>query len=350
MLIDHHTRLPFLQKANFNSIRNIIIFLIISFFSVQNVDDNFTGIGLYYAYGISIVLFMLPTCMNLYVLIPQLLMKNKLLLYCLGLFASIVVSLLIYCPVVSYLFEQYGVQTDIIKNMNPYSFIHIMYAIIIIGMISVGTTSIELFRHWINYDRQITELEKMTMQSELEQLKNQINPHFLFNMLNSANILVKEDPDEASRLLTRLDDMLRYQLNDSTRQEVFLSADIHFLTGFLELEKMRRDHFEYVVSKEGDVNNARIPPLLFIPFVENAVKHNTDSENLSYIYLDFQVGHGYVKFTCENSKPTIPVKQESGGLGLANIRRRLELLYGEKHLLQISETETKYSVYLQLKL
>lgn len=160
MLIDHHTRLPFLQKANFNSIRNIIIFLIISFFSVQNVDDNFTGIGLYYAYGISIVLFMLPTCMNLYVLIPQLLMKNKLLLYCLGLFASIVVSLLIYCPVVSYLFEQYGVQTDIIKNMNPYSFIHIMYAIIIIGMISVGTTSIELFRHWINYDRQITELEK----------------------------------------------------------------------------------------------------------------------------------------------------------------------------------------------
>lgn len=204
MLIDHHTRLPFLQKANFNSIRNIIIFLIISFFSVQNVDDNFTGIGLYYAYGISIVLFMLPTCMNLYVLIPQLLMKNKLLLYCLGLFASIVVSLLIYCPVVSYLFEQYGVQTDIIKNMNPYSFIHIMYAIIIIGMISVGTTSIELFRHWINYDRQITELEKMTMQSELEQLKNQINPHFLFNMLNSANILVKEDPDEASRLLTRL--------------------------------------------------------------------------------------------------------------------------------------------------
>ena len=225
-----------------------------------------------------------------------------------------------------------------------------MYAIIVIGMIALGTTSIELFRQWINYDRLISELEKTTMQTELQQLKNQINPHFLFNMLNSANILVKDNPEEASRLLTKLDDMLRYQLNDSTRQEVFLSADIHFLTGFLELEKMRRDNFEYVISKEGDVNNVKVPPLLFIPFGENAVKHNTDSEKLSYIYLRFRVEQGYVKFTCENSKPTIPVKKESGGLGLANIRRRLELLYGENYSLEIDETETKYCVYLHLKL
>ncbi|WP_018336311.1 sensor histidine kinase [Butyricimonas synergistica] len=350
MSIDNYIRLHFLQNANFTLIRDVIIFLVILFFAMLNVDDNFTGVGLYYAIGISLVLFAFPTGINLYVLIPRLLMKNKLFFYGLGLFASVVISLLVYCLVVGYLFEEYGVKTDIITNENPYSFIHIMYAIIIIGMISMGTTSIELFRQWVNYDRQITELEKMTMQTELEQLKNQINPHFLFNMLNSANILVKEDPGEASRLLSRLDDMLRYQLNDSTRQEVFLSADIHFLTGFLELEKMRRDHFEYVVSKEGDVNNTPIPPLLFIPFVENAVKHNTDSENLSYIYLDFKVEHGYVKFTCENSKPVIPVKQESGGLGLANIRRRLELLYGENHSLRINETETEYSVYLQLKL
>ena len=194
------------------------------------------------------------------------------------------------------------------------------------------------------------EMEKRLDAARLELLKSQINPHFLFNMLNNANILVKEDPDEASRLLTKLDDMLRYQLNDSARQEVFLSADIHFLTGFLELEKMRRDHFEYLISKEGDVNNVKIPPLLFIPFVENAIKHNPDSENLSYIYLYFRVEHDELTFTCENSKPLVPVKKETGGLGLSNVQRRLELLYGKDYSLRIEETETQYKVHLQLKL
>lgn len=350
MSIKNHINLHSLPNANFNQIRNITTFLVILFFAYQNVDDDFTGIGLLYAYAISLVLFMSPTYINLHILIPRLLVKNKITLYCFGLLASVLISLLVYLLVVNYLYDEYGVSTDIIKNKVPYSFVNVMYAIIVIGMITLGTTSIELFRQWINYDKQITELEKMTMQTELQQLKNQVNPHFLFNMLNSANILVKDDPDEASRLLTKLDDMLRYQLNDSTRQEVFLSSDIHFLTSFLELEKMRRDRFEYLISKEGDVNNVKIPPLLFIPFVENAVKHNTDSENLSYIYLDFRVGLGQLEFTCENSKPTIPARKESGGLGLANIRRRLDLLYGENYSIKINETETKYSVYLLLKL
>lgn len=85
-------------------------------------------------------------------------------------------------------------------------------------------------------------MEKATKQAELQQLKKQINPHFLFNMLNNANILVKDAPDEASQILEKLDNLLRYQLNDSTRREVFLTADIQFLTSFLELEKVRRDH------------------------------------------------------------------------------------------------------------
>lgn len=350
MFIKNHVNPRFLLTPNFNQVRNIITFLIISFFAYQNVYDNFTGEGSFYAYFTSLAMFIFPVFTNLYILIPHLLVRNKLSLYLWVLFATIIIGLLIYCPIVHYIFQKYGISTDILTNENPYSLINVLYAIVMIGMITIGTTSVELFRRWMIYDRQITELEKNTMQSELQQLKNQINPHFLFNMLNNANILVKEDPDEASRLLTKLDDMLRYQLNDSARQEVFLSADIHFLTGFLELEKMRRDHFEYLISKEGDVNNVKIPPLLFIPFVENAIKHNTDSENLSYIYLYFRVEREELIFTCENSKPPVSAKKEFGGLGLANIRRRLELLYGDNHSLQIDETETKYRIHLRLKL
>ena len=350
MFIKNHLNPHFQLNPNFNQIRNITTFLIIAFFAFQNVYGYFTGIGWFYAYLISLSIFMLPTYINQFILIPRLLVKNKLSFYIAALFLIIITGLLIYAPIVQYLYQKYGVITEIFVNENAYSLPNVLYAIMIIGMITMGTTSIELFRRWMIYDRQITELEKTTMQSELQQLKNQINPHFLFNMLNNANILVKEDPDEASRLLTKLDDMLRYQLNDSARQEVFLSADIHFLTGFLELEKMRRDHFEYLISKEGDVNNVKIPPLLFIPFVENAIKHNPDSENLSYIYLYFCVEHDELTFTCENSKSLVPVKKETGGLGLSNVQRRLELLYGKDYSLRIEETETQYKVHLQLKL
>lgn len=172
-----------------------------------------------------------------------------------------------------------------------------------------------MFRRWIISGRKISELENTTMQTELQQLKNQINPHFLFNMLNNANILVKEDPDEASQILGKLNDLLRYQFNDSTRKEVSLNADIQFLTSFLELEKVRRDHFEYLVSKEGDMNHVCVPPLLFIPFVENAVKHNPDSDNLSYVHIYFTLHDHELSFRCENSKPSVSVKRKRDRIG-----------------------------------
>ena len=186
--------------------------------------------------------------------------------------------------------------------------------------------------------KQVVEMETVNKDIEFQALQAQINPHFLFNMLNNANILVKDAPDEASQILGKLDDLLRYQLNDSTRREVFLSADIQFLTSFLELEKVRRDHFEYTIFQEGNMENICIPPLLFIPFVENAVKHNSDSDHLSYVHLYFSVHDKQLMFRCENSKPRIPVKRE-GGIGLANVRRRLDLLYESKYTLQIEDKE-----------
>ena len=168
-------------------------------------------------------------------------------------------------------------------------------------------------------------------------------------MLNNANILVKDAPDEASQILEKLDNLLRYQLNDSTRREVLLTADIQFLTSFLELEKVRRDHFEYTIFQEGNMENICIPPLLFIPFVENAVKHNLDSDNLSYVHLYFSVHNKRLTFRCENSKPRVPVKRE-GGIGLANVKRRLDLLYESRYTLQIEDKETTYNVNLHLNL
>ena len=195
----------------------------------------------------------------------------------------------------------------------------------------------------------LAKVEQEKAKYQLENLKRQINPHFLFNMLNNANVLIKKNPEEASRVLFKLEDMLRYQINDSAKEQVLLSSEIHFLNDFLNLEKVRRDKFEYVISKEGDISEVWLPPLLFIPFVENTVKHNVDSENSSYVYLGFKVWDKQLEFQCINSKPKIALrKNEVGGLGLKNIKRRLELLFPERYTLEIEESEISYTVYLHL--
>ena len=116
------------------------------------------------------------------------------------------------------------------------------------------------------------------------------------------------------------------------------------------MEKVRRDHFEYLVSKEGDMNHVCVPPLLFIPFVENAVKHSFDSEHPSSVHLSFKVEENRLEFRCENSTPAVAVSNKVGGIGLANIQRRLGLLYPDRYELEQIENENRYIVILCITL
>ena len=214
-----------------------------------------------------------------------------------------------------------------------------------------ASSAVKLFQRAILDNQRINELEKMTMRAEMEQLKNQITPHFLFNMLNNANVLTQKDPSRASQVIMKLSDLLRYQLYDSARSSVLLTADIHFLEDFLNLEKVRRDNFEFVVSKQGQLTGVQVAPLLFITFVENAIKHNADHDKPSYVHLHFDVYGKTLHFKCVNSKPRIPtVKQEVGGWGLVNIKRRLELIYPDRHLLEIENGNETYTVSLNIEL
>ncbi|WP_294479663.1 sensor histidine kinase [uncultured Bacteroides sp.] len=338
-----------LVDNRFRLILHLVLFFLILFLGFQNVYGKFNKEGFLYAYTVSVLLFAIPIYLNLYWLVPHFLDKHKLWHYWAAFSALILITSAIGFALLYPLHQQYGINEFSLQDGRPFSFLGFIHSILVLMLIVSGCISFVLFRRWIIYGKRIMELEKATMQAELQQLKNQINPHFLFNMLNNANILVQEAPDEASRVLMRLNDLLRYQFNDSTRKEVYLNADIQFLTSFLELEKVRRDHFEYLVSTEGNINAVRIPPLLFIPFVENAVKHNPDSNNLSFVHLYFIVRDEELIFRCENSKPCVPVKSK-GGLGLANVQRRLDLLYGSGYTLQIEDLESTYSVNLHLKL
>jgi len=170
-------------------------------------------------------------------------------------------------------------------------------------------------------------------------------------MLNNANVLTQENPVEAERLLRRLKDLLQYQFDDSNKEEVKLTDDITFLTDYLQLEKVRRDNFQYIIQTEiEDPEHTFVPPLLFIPFVENAVKHGNDARNPSYVSVSFRVKNRKLEFSCLNSRPAHRVSQSVGGLGLSNIRRRLDLLYPDKYELTTTDTDKQYSVKLHIYL
>jgi len=192
-----------------------------------------------------------------------------------------------------------------------------------------------------------TDFEK----TELEQLQNQINPHFLFNMLNNILVLVQESPEEATNVLKKMNNLLIYQFNTGNNKHALLSEDIQFINDLLNLEKIRRDQFEFDIIVENNAEKYNVPPMLFINFVENAVKYSKDAENLSYIRIYFGATENTLHFTCLNSKPEIPTpKNEFGGLGLVNIRRRLELLYADNHTLNIHDDEKTFKVQLEVKI
>jgi LytS/YehU family sensor histidine kinase len=194
----------------------------------------------------------------------------------------------------------------------------------------------------------LAEMREAKIQEELTNLKNQINPHFLFNTLNNLNTLISTDAGKASAVVLGLSDVLRYQLYEANGDKVLLKKDIEIVRQFLELEKIRRDNFQFGITVEGTVGGVMIPPFIFINFVENAIKHSADNKGFSYISLDFTVANGYLNFNCNNSKPAMAVIKNTGGLGLQNIKRRLELMYANTFTLAINDEAKEFTINLKL--
>lgn len=336
-----------LNDSKFKTIRHAMLLFVI-FIIASNVNVN----GEYkHEYGLLcerilfFAVFVSIIYANMYVLVPRFLLKSRLIAYFLS--VIILISLLLLLGLLSQL-AFHIIDWD--KGTYASFIFNLAYSILSIGLIVLCSSAFIILRSWITYNQRIRELETITLNAELQQLKNQINPHFLFNILNNVNIMVKHNPIIASKMLTKLDDLLSYQIEDSTKDTVLLTDDIRFLTDYLELEKSRRNRFKYAILKEGILDTIKVPPMLFIPFVENAVKHSSENKNTSYVDISFKIKNSQLLFICVNSKPQSPPAKAEGGLGLANIRRRLELLYKSDFSLKIHETDTLYTVALELKL
>jgi LytS/YehU family sensor histidine kinase len=204
-----------------------------------------------------------------------------------------------------------------------------------------------LLEHWLKNER----LAKQNLQSELALLKNQINPHFLFNTLNNIDSLIKSNAERASETLLKLSDILRYMIYDTNVARVPLSDEISHIESYVELQKLQFANRELVsLSVSGNPVNIPVAPMLFIPFVENAFKHCTDKSIPGAIQFSFTINDHQVKFESVNvSDRTQRInKDEAGGVGLNIVRRRLELLYHGRHTLTIKDENNTFSVTLIL--
>ncbi|WP_291529293.1 sensor histidine kinase [Bacteroides sp. UBA939] len=196
-------------------------------------------------------------------------------------------------------------------------------------------------------------LQKVLIDSQLQILQEQINPHFMFNVLNHVNVLIRKEPDLASTVLVQYTNILRYQLYSGKKDFVSVGQEVGFLKDFIEVERIRwKNNLDVECSWSVEDDNAMLSPLLLITFVENAFKHVSRSKTeKGYVRIDLTQRDGELILFVENSKyADIPVveKREASGIGLENIRKRLEILYPDRYHLQISETDTVYSVSLSI--
>jgi two-component system, LytTR family, sensor kinase len=197
------------------------------------------------------------------------------------------------------------------------------------------------------------ELEKEKLDSELALLKNQISPHFFFNTLNNIYSLISINAEDSQKAVLKLSKMMRYLLYDTEQGNTRLSNEIEFMNNYIDLMKLRMsDKIRLSVKFPGEYEDFNIPPLLFIPFVENAFKHGISFRENSFIDISMTCSDNNIFFRCGNSLSAISsgVVVNSSGIGLENVRKRLELLFPAKHELKISKTENTFEVLLKIML
>ncbi|PSL27557.1 sensor histidine kinase [Chitinophaga ginsengisoli] len=299
---------------------------------------------------LSVSVFLIIMCyVNMNVLVPRFFFKGRYVFY----LALLVIVVVIGRVAMSWFLSRYDAATQLQNNKGK---LGIYEGTIILIAVVLVTTMVKLFQRWMRDNERMAELRNLTLTMELNELRNQINPHFLFNMLNGIKALIRKDPEKANLVIMKLSEFLRYQLYENNAEKTSLRSEINFLSNFLALEKLRRDNLSIDIHSGTPpriINWVSLPPNLFTTFLENAVKHSVNINGAeSYINVDIEVRGDKIYFSCTNSKdPEFKASDKrNSGLGLANITRRLELLYGDRYKLEVNSTEKEHTIKLAIPL
>ncbi len=291
---------------------------------------------------------------NSRILIPKLLAQKKILLYLTSILVygfiyltAIYVIMLVSPETKSFIQSSYARE---IHYQGPYYFSAGAVTLFLIAL--VISTGGKVVRQWFSAEEVKEEISKQQLETELNLLKAQVNPHFLFNTLNSIYSLAVANNKKTADAVMKLSRIMRYTLEDCQTNDVELQQEIDFINSYIELQKLRLTNNNSILfAAEGNISTARIAPFVLIPFIENAFKYGISTHRSSSIKACVKAEKNIITFTCTNDcSPNGIHRLESTGMGISNTRRRLELLYPKKHELNIVSNDNRFSVSLTINL
>ncbi len=299
--------------------------------------------------------------LNYFVLVPRLLLHKKQWLYALSVIAALVFSYYINDTVMTQVREKY-VTISSTKAESPKELRHLAQrrqrhrhaentgtVVIVLMSLFISTITRET-REWYVQEKERKEMEKQQLISELSFLKSQVNPHFLFNSLNGIYALAIKKSDKTPEAVLQLSDLMRHMLYESDKEKVALEKEVEYLKNYIQLQQLRLPPKVQVnFQVEGELQGKTIAPMLFIPFVENAFKHGVDNRG-GNIQIKMLVKGNTLSFDMINRISQAQNKDAVSGIGLANVRKRLDLLYPNRYKLEYKETNGNFVVHLHLVL
>jgi two-component system LytT family sensor kinase len=293
---------------------------------------GFVNIGIFY--------------LNYLIFLPRFLDKQKYKLYALGVISTVVLFglakyglALVFKPIV---LVRMGKTIPFWSYILSTAFTSVIFIFL--------STVLKFTVDWFLNERIQRDLENQRLSAELSFLKSQINPHFLFNSLNSIYSLAYQKSDTTPDAILKLSEIMRYMLYECNDNKVDLAKELQYLQNYIDLQKIRFGDKAFInFEVTGEVTNQHIVPLLLISFIENAFKHGVANNPLSPIILSINVEDGSLYFFIQNKKHTHN-RDAIGGIGLVNVRRRLDLLYPGKYNLDIRDETDTYTCQLSLVL
>ncbi|WP_276485426.1 sensor histidine kinase [Paraflavitalea pollutisoli] len=294
---------------------------------------------------------------NLYVLYPRFFARGRYVGYVLA-----AISLLLVCSVLNrYLLERV-LEPDFMADTTHPEAIFVWYMLFksmiwLLGPILLFTLFVRILQQWYGQQQQQQAIEKDRLRSELNYLRAQVQPHFLFNTLNNLYSLTLQQSPVAPAVVLKLSDLMSYMLYDAQAGRTSLEKELQHIRNYIELKKLRYgQRLEVSLNVSGDTTQIGVAPLLLIPFVENAFKHGvSDETGQVWITIDIKLKEGRLQLKVENScSDQLPdagtIRREQTGIGLQNVRRRLHLLYNGQHELVLLQEAGRHTADLTIHL
>lgn len=341
----------FLVSSRYRIARHILLLLAVAAVSLnQNIYtygakaellDHYVYLAGFY----TLISYVIVGYLHLYLLVPRLLLKKKYLVYILYSTSSVLLLILIRYIQEYWIFTSSGIPPVRSSYFNIVSILDSLSDFMLNMICITGISMTVLLKHWMIENQRVNQLEKKQIQSEVDNLKEQVNPSLLFNTLNRTAVLSKSEPQKAADMVLQLSQLLRYQLYDGARDKVLLNSEITFVNNYLALEKFYSDSFDYQIVPDKELTGVLIPPLLLVPIIQYALKKAGKQECRPSILLQVNRKGQQIVIICRFNDTDTPVIKELDGFNA-----RLALLYPDNYSLSVTQDKDQGISTILLKL